>query len=585
VLRGPATFSIDADSLTIARKGVDTLRFVPAPQGVAPPSLDVPTLTDTTWLAPDGKTMRIDAATGDVTGSYCTGRATTVGPAVRFTGCAPTGTKRYLMVVAGPTLVLTSGGHTLRFAWQPADATIDPAALANRTWTLESVAGKPASSGNLVISHGVAHISDECGTTDHPVRIERGLLSVHGSGPAKPCAASAAVDGILLSGSSVAWAVRGATLIIYGGGSQTFSLVYGTAKPQSSTLQGDWTITTIADSAGHARPATASAELRIAANGAVSGTDGCRSFTGTVQTNDASASFALTMQEPACAPRTERTAGFVDRLFGGPVNFAVRDDQLVLARNGVGQASFTARPVNGDDPQLLTAHDWQIDTITYGSGHFRNGAASQDNGFLTFTTHGFEVQHTCSTVDGTAQLAPGIITLSRQISGGHSCPPPVDQPYRDESAQAIDALLTGVVRWSVDGSVLTLTSGQGSLRAIGGIRSDLTSATWRLAGTAQGATETTAVGSVVLSFPNGTQIQLVRCYTSSGKLYLGDSSFSVSNFHTTVALPCPSGPPGTQQQNDFLSRLFSGEVTWAIVGDTLTLSRDGVGQAIFVRKH
>ena len=82
------------------------------------------------------------------------------------------------------------------------------------------------------------------------------------------------------------------------------------------------------------------------------------------------------------------------------------------------------------------------------------------------------------------------MTLSRQISGGHSCPAPINQPYRGQSAEAIDAILTGQVRWSIDGSVLTLTSGQGSLRAIGGIPSDSPVPTWRLTGTAQGATAT-----------------------------------------------------------------------------------------------
>ena len=71
MLRGAATFTIGSSGLTITRKHVGAPRFVPAPNAVPPPSLDVPTLTDTTWRAPDGKTLRIDAATGTSAGTLC----------------------------------------------------------------------------------------------------------------------------------------------------------------------------------------------------------------------------------------------------------------------------------------------------------------------------------------------------------------------------------------------------------------------------------------------------------------------------------------------------------------------------------
>ncbi len=392
---------------------------------------------------------------------------------------------------------------------------------------------------------------------------------------------------VAVAAAAVVALIAGLTFALRGGPRPGHPNAAGTRVPgPASTLQGDWTLAKVFGATGAPQAATATATLDIAANGTVTGTDGCRTFTGTVSTSGATATFSLTMPEPACSPIVEQTAGLVDRVLSGPVTFTLAAGALVLSKSEIGRLSFTGNIVGGQDPQLLTAHDWQIATITYGTGRFRNGAPSQDNGLLIFKANSYEVQHTCSGVDGTVQYARGSMTLSRQISGGHSCPAPINQPYRGQSAEAIDAILTGQVRWSIDGSVLTLTSGQGSLRAIGGIPSELTGPTWRLTGTAQGATATTAVGSVVLTFPAGKRVQLVRCYTSSGGLYLGDSSFSVANFRTTVALPCPSGPPGTQQQNDFLDRLFSGgEVTWAVVGDTLTLSRDGVGQAIFTRKH
>jgi hypothetical protein len=282
------------------------------------------------------------------------------------------------------------------------------------------------------------------------------------------------------------------------------------------------------------------------------------------------------MPEPACAPRVEQTAGLVDRLLGGPVNFAVRNDQLVLARNGVGHVTFTGRPVNSDAPQLLTAHGWQIETITYGTGHFRNGAAAQDGGAqLTFTGETYRIEHACYIVSGTARLASGVVTFGTPNRNDHSCPPPAAGSVRDVAAQAIDKILTGQVRWSIDGSVLTLSDSQGSLRAVGGVPSDLTGSRWRLISTARGNSSRTAVGSVVLSFPSAQQLIVERCYTSSAKVEVSYSSFIAFNLHTTIARPCPSGPPGTQQQNHVIDSVLAGQVMWSIDANTLTLSADG----------
>ena len=141
----------------------------------------------------------------------------------------------------------------------------------------------------------------------------------------------------LLSADPAAWAIRGGKLIVYGGGSQTFSFVYAAAKPQSSTLQGNWTLANVFNGSGAPSPRYATARLSIAANGTVTGTDGCRAFTGTVSTSGSTATFSLTMPEPACAPNVEQTAGLVDRVLNGPVSFTVGSGVLVLSNNEIGR--------------------------------------------------------------------------------------------------------------------------------------------------------------------------------------------------------------------------------------------------------
>ena len=433
VLRGPASYTIDAAGLTIARRGVGALRFVPAPVGAEPPSLDVPTLTDTTWRAPNGKTLHIDAATGNITGTICAGRATVAGSAVTFTRCGPTGQGTYLAAISGATLTLTAQGidpgfsgmsPQLTFVWQPADPSIiDPASLIGRTWSLQAVAGEPVSTGTLRIANGTAEINDGCLSFTVPVRVARGVFSLSVHVPAHPCSAAAGTVDSLLSSDPTSWAVRDGKLIIYGGGSQTFSLSY-VAKPQSSTLQGNWTLAKVFDSSGAPQTATATASLNIAANGTLTGTDGCRTFTGTVSTSGTSATFSLTMPEPACSPTVEQTAGLVDRILSGPVTFTLGSGALVLGNNEIGRLSFTSNAVGGQDPELLTAHDWLITTITYGTGYFRNGAPSDDIGLLRFSTSGYTVDHVCGGASGSATLGSGTMTLGKPVTTDHSCPPP-----------------------------------------------------------------------------------------------------------------------------------------------------------------
>lgn len=588
VLRGPATYSIDSDGLTITRRG-GSLRFVPAPRAVPPPSPDVPTLTDTTWRAPGGKTLRIDAVSGDLSGTMCVGRASVAGPTVRFVRCGgPIGQGTYLAAISGATLTLKAQSidpgfsgmsPRLTFQWQPArPSTIAPESLTGRMWTLESVVGRPATSGSLRFTDGVAQIDTGCSAFSVSALVTRGEFALnHFTPPLRSaCSAEAVTAASILSQQLTAWVIRDGKLIVYGGGSQMVALIYGAAQQTStSLLQGTWTLAKVFDAGGAVQPTTAAATLAVAADGTVTGTDGCRTFSGTVSTAGATATFSLTMPEPACSTLIEQTAGLVDRVLSGPVTFTIASDALVLGKTEIGRLTFTGKAVGGQDPQLLTAHHWQITTITYGTGHFRNGAPAQDNGFLSFGSDRYEVQHTCSVVHGAAQLARGTMTLGQQQYAGHSCPAPINQPYRSGSEQAIDAVLSGELRWSVAGSVLTLSGSSGKLVAIGGVGSELAGSRWRLTATAQGTTSRAAVGTVVLSFPAEDRLTVDRCYTSGARVAVGASSLTVRRLHTTIARPCPSGPPGTQQQNDIIDSVLTADPLWSIVGRSLVLTGNG----------
>ncbi len=589
LLRGSSAYSIDSSGLTIKR-GSGSLHFVPAAKAVPPPSLDVPTLTDTTWRAPDGKTLRIDAASGTISGTICAGRATVAGPAVTFTGCGPTGQGTYLASISGTALTLEaqtidpgfSGmSPQLTFQWEPTSAVIDPSALTDHIWTLDAVAGRPASAGTLKIADGTAAVDDGCRSFTAPATVTRGTFTMRAHAPAHPCSDAAGTVDSLLSSDPAAWVVRGGRLIVYGGGSQSFSLVYGTVQQTSTNaLQGAWTLVKVFDANGVVRPLTAEAQVTIGADGSMRGTDGCRKYIAPTAVHDdgATADFSLTiLSTTTCPPIVAQTADLVDRVLSGRASVIVRPGLLIVSMDEIGRLVFTGATTAGPNPQLLTAHSWQITTVTFGNGHFRHGAAVQDGGAtLTFTGDTYRIEHPCSIVSGSARLAPGVATFATWNTDDHSCPPPpAAGSVRDEAAQAIDRILTGQVRWSIDGSVLTLTGTRGSVRAVGGLPADLTGSRWRLVSTAHSASNRRAVGSVVLSFPSDRQLTVDRCYTSGAQVEVGDSSLVVVDLHTTIARPCPSGPPGTQQQNRVIDSVLAGEVMWSIDASRLTLSADG----------
>src|SRR6478672_9541421 len=142
ILRGPATYSIDGNSLTITRAGTGTLHLQAATADLAQPSLDTPTITDTNWLRPDGSSLRI-ADDGSVASPCAGGRATLDASSVRISSC-PDWDGTWQWSILGNRLELKSVNETRDLTWQPVDEAItDPAHLIGPTWHLRAVAGEP----------------------------------------------------------------------------------------------------------------------------------------------------------------------------------------------------------------------------------------------------------------------------------------------------------------------------------------------------------------------------------------------------------------------------------------------------------
>jgi heat shock protein HslJ len=292
------------------------------------------------------------------------------------------------------------------------------------------------------------------------------------------------------------------------------------------------------------------------------------------------------MPEPACSTRVEQTAGLVDQVLGAPVTFQVGPTSLVLRRDGVGTLTFTKSAAGLQNPELLLASQWQVQSITFGSGPYRDGAPSDDPATLSFSGDRYTVAHTCYLVSGDAFRLAGTVRFSGGTVDQHSCPAPPPGSARDEAAHAIDAIISAGVRWTMNGSTLKLETNDGTLvlERSGGNVADLTGSTWQLTGTEHDAAASSAIGDTTLRFPDESTLSITRCYTSQASVDVVTDSMTVSGLHVTKALPCPSGPAGTQEQNNFIDSVLNGDVSWSIDGDQLTIT-NGTNGLTFTRRR
>ncbi len=113
--------------------------------------------------------------------------------------------------------------------------------------------------------------------------------------------------------------------------------------PDRSLLGVDWTLESLISGATASSVAGDRATLRIDENGAVTGSTGCRSFTGHASVNEAQIQFTqLVTDDRACTTALQAQDEHVLAVLGGAAQATVSGDQLTLsAPNGLGLA-FTA---------------------------------------------------------------------------------------------------------------------------------------------------------------------------------------------------------------------------------------------------
>ena len=300
--------------------------------------------------------------------------------------------------------------------------------------------------------------------------------------------------------------------------------------------------------------------------------DGCTTFQRPADV--ATGTFTISGNPPAhvCSTQSATALSF---LLADLTTWVIRDNELIVYGGGsqafalVYRSSTSTRPQHDWTP--LRAHPWQ--------------APMPDPAVVTFTRTGYSIAHTCYYRIASMQVSGATIAFGSGRSVPHSCPAPAKGSGRDQAAAHLDAIFSGQVRWAIVDGQLALSGNKGTvlLQPPGAEQSSLTSSAWHLTSTTTDGQTRPAVGDVVLTFPTPQSLLLKRCYQSGTPVTVQSTTLTVRFLRTTLARPCPSGPPGTQEQNAALDSVLSGTVTWVIDGNRLTLSK-GAGSLVFTRR-
>ncbi len=187
----------------------------------------------------------------------------------------------------------------------------------------------------------------------------------------------------------------------------------------------------------------------------------------------------------------------------------------------------------------------------------------------------------CNSLGSPVTITADTINLGSVISTEMAC---VDRaPGFTTQVSRIDAVLSGTLRWSVQGDELTLgKDGRTALvyRAAPAPRTDpkaLTGSEWQLTSVAQagpnGAASTVPTGASLKFDGHGGFTASDGCNSGSGKVTVTPGALDISGYLST-AMACPGVDT---ERLTLVHQIMTGSATWSITDGQLTLTKTGVG--------
>ncbi|WIY82783.1 META domain-containing protein [Propionimicrobium sp. PCR01-08-3] len=199
----------------------------------------------------------------------------------------------------------------------------------------------------------------------------------------------------------------------------------------------------------------ASTTLTFNEDGTLGGSGGCNGYGGnyTLDGDQLGISGLISTMMACPGPIMPQENAFMDAL-PRTTKFAIVDDQLTLYEQDRALAIFTAQP------QELAGTSWQVTSYYDGQDAIVSVLAGTDptvsfgdDGTMTGTTG-------CNSISGTYQVAPeGTLKLGELAKTEMGCLDPEGIMQQDE---ALPTALTSAVNYHIEGTRLTLTSGDGT---------------------------------------------------------------------------------------------------------------------------
>jgi heat shock protein HslJ len=221
------------------------------------------------------------------------------------------------------------------------------------------------------------------------------------------------------------------------------------------------------------------ATFHVAADGAVAGSDGCNSFSGSSTISDSTITLgALAVSAIGCRDtNVTKIASTIDAILTGAVTWHVQTSGnamfLSIENAGVGSLIFVAAapatpPVENPSKMagtwLLAEADHASADGNSGSGSASSGDASQILGISADGT--FKVQHRCYANSGSAVIGKGTADFGMaHLDGAVPCPSLDPEVMKDEQTRdaLIDRVLSGPTTWKIENGQLRITKGEDTL--------------------------------------------------------------------------------------------------------------------------
>lgn len=288
----------------------------------------------------------------------------------------------------------------------------------------------------------------------------------------------------------------------------------------------------------------------------------------------------------APTPRRHRTRLWLAASVGVAATVAA---SVLIVQLGGTSGNGTPHPAIGSSGSQLSGIDWTLAEIEFGSKPITaSGAAS-------VRVDGDQVRGNdgCNHFGGTISVFATTLTIGDLATTAMGC---LD-PSVGQTTEAVHAVLTGTVDWSVAADTLTITkAGIGSLtyqavrhttttdpKALAGTNWQLTTIS---TGTSADSAAATPAAPATLQFEGSASASSIGVSGSDGcnglfvKVAVGSGTMTITDIGGTQGA-CTGQ---LEAQSVSIRAILQGSSTWMITDDQLTITKDGVGALVFAQR-